>query len=96
MQDNKLELLTIYDLIKEADTTYNFYIPSYQRGYRWAERQVEDLLNDLQEFIEKPNKVSGEFYCLQPVVIKPKQNARVEAIKIKRLLLAYYKERNTK
>jgi uncharacterized protein with ParB-like and HNH nuclease domain len=74
MQDNKLELLTIYDLIKETDTTYNFYIPSYQRGYRWTERQVEDLLNDLQEFIEKPNKVSSEFYCLQPIVIKPKQN----------------------
>ena len=28
----------------------NFNIPYYQRGYRWEEKQVNDLLNDLQEF----------------------------------------------
>ena len=22
---------------------YNFFIPSYQRGYRWTERKIEDL-----------------------------------------------------
>ena len=35
---------------------YNFFIPSYQRGYRWTERQVEDLLDDVWDFINKSEK----------------------------------------
>ena len=30
-----------------------FFIPSYQRGYRWTEQQVKDLLNDILEFSQK-------------------------------------------
>jgi uncharacterized protein with ParB-like and HNH nuclease domain len=43
-----------------------FFIPSYQRGYRWTEQQVRDLLNDVNEF--DPLK-DGNFYCLQPLVV---------------------------
>lgn len=45
----------------------NFFIPDYQRGYRWGSRQVEQLLEDLYAFFEKGR---GEFYCLQPIVVK--------------------------
>lgn len=48
----------------------NFFIPSYQRGYRWTERQVEDLLDDIWEFINKSDKNPNEWYCLQPIVVK--------------------------
>lgn len=44
----------------------NFFIPGYQRGYRWTEQQVNDLLNDINEF-EPEN---GSWYCLQPLVVK--------------------------
>lgn len=51
---------------------YKFFIPSYQRGYRWSERQIEDLLEDINAFIptqiEKTDKKT--WYCLQPVVVK--------------------------
>ena len=47
-----------------------FNIPSYQRGYRWEKENVEALLNDIQEFAIKDNKEAGEFYCLQPVVVR--------------------------
>lgn len=51
---------------------YKFFIPSYQRGYRWSERQIEDLLEDINAFIptqiEKSDKKT--WYCLQPVVVK--------------------------
>lgn len=50
------------------DKKINFTVPSYQRGYRWDERNVKDLLDDLLEFIQDPN--SGKFYCLQPLVVK--------------------------
>lgn len=64
MANNNISIKTISDLLK-----YNFFIPSYQRGYRWTEQQVTDLLDDVWEFINKPNKKDDEWYCLQPVVV---------------------------
>ena len=46
----------------------NFSIPGYQRGYRWTEQQVNDLLNDINEFEPK----NGSWYCLQPLVVMKK------------------------
>ncbi len=46
-----------------------FFIPDYQRGYRWETQQVEDLLNDIYEFL-KSKPVDYEFYCLQPLVVR--------------------------
>ena len=42
-----------------------FFVPAYQRGYRWNQKQVFDLLDDLFSFSQKKNKDAGEFYCLQ-------------------------------
>jgi len=56
-----------------------FFIPSYQRGYRWTKRQVEDLLNDVWDFITKPGKKENEWYCLQPIVVK-KTNSHYEVL----------------
>ena len=58
---NTLELKSIAELENLA-----FYIPDYQRGYRWTRRQVEDLLNDIFEFSQKEN---AGIYCLQPLVV---------------------------
>ena len=66
MAENQIELKSVRELLE-----MKFFIPSYQRGYRWTERQVEDLLNDVNEF--KPEKVEGKedtWYCLQPLVVK--------------------------
>lgn len=40
-----------------------FYIPSYQRGYRWTKDEVTKLLDDIWES-------GGEPYSLQPIVVK--------------------------
>lgn len=58
---NTLELKSVAELQNLA-----FYIPDYQRGYRWTRRQVEDLLNDIYEFSQKDN---AGIYCLQPLVV---------------------------
>lgn len=49
-----------------------FFIPSYQRGYRWTPQQVLDLLDDVNKFEPKELPVSKEksWYCLQPLVVK--------------------------
>ena len=52
----------------------NYYIPAYQRGYRWTKQQVIDLLDDIQNFIPK-NIVNSEnqtWYCIQPIVARRK------------------------
>ena len=61
----KLELKSITEILDKS-----FYIPAYQRGYRWSSRQVIDLLKDIWEFASKRQKQEGEFYCLQPIVVK--------------------------
>ena len=45
MAENKIELRAVNELLG-----MKFYIPNYQRGYRWTEQQVKDLLNDINEF----------------------------------------------
>ena len=67
MTENKIELKSISELLGK-----HFYIPSYQRGYRWEEQQIIDLLNDILEFHKKVNSKKigvGEFYCLQPLIV---------------------------
>ena len=61
-----LELKSIAELQDLA-----FFIPDYQRGYRWTRQQVEDLLNDIFEFSQKEN---AGIYCLQPLVVVRKSS----------------------
>jgi len=69
--DNSINQYAIGELL---DGRY-FYIPSYQRGYRWTENQVGDLLRDLLCFAndyanEGKNKKQDQFYCLQPIIAR--------------------------
>ena len=51
----------------------NFYVPKYQRGYKWTSKQVVDLLDDIADFSDK-ERTNNEFYCLQPLVVKKNGN----------------------
>lgn len=73
-----LELKTISEL-----NQFSFYIPSYQRGYKWTSKEVKELLNDIDDF--KPRLVDEEseektWYCLQPIVVKRKEENHFEVI----------------
>lgn len=41
----------------------NFFVPAYQRGYRWGRDEVIRLLNDIYQNGRKN-------YCLQPIVVR--------------------------
>ena len=82
-ESNKLELYSLYQLhdneaLAKTDNygkQVRYFIDSYQRGYRWDKKQIELLLDDLWEFHQKyKNKTLkvNEYYCLQPIVVKPK------------------------
>ncbi|MBR6659156.1 MAG: DUF262 domain-containing protein [Paludibacteraceae bacterium] len=75
MAENKIELKSVSELLG-----MKFFIPSYQRGYRWTEQQVKDLLDDIWEFSKK-KKQEYEFYCLQPLVVKRKNEDVLNSIK---------------
>ncbi len=44
-----------------------FFIPAYQRGYRWGGHEVKALLDDIYA---DGKRGKDENYCLQPVVVK--------------------------
>lgn len=63
--DSNLILKPVTKLLEEK-----FFIPSYQRGYRWKERQVKNLLDDIWNFrLNSETETKEAFYCLQPVVV---------------------------
>ena len=85
--DNILKLKKINELQE-----YNFYIPAYQRGYRWSEKEVVDLLTDISEF--KPREVAHTdektWYCLQPIVVKKRDDEQYEVIDGQQRLTTIY------
>jgi uncharacterized protein with ParB-like and HNH nuclease domain len=70
-ETNKISLKAVDELLE-----YSFFIPSYQRGYRWTNEQVQDLLQDIFEFSPKeiPGTADTTWYCLQPIVIKSRDS----------------------
>lgn len=80
MKENILRPLAVGELLKqnsEGIPLYNFYIPSYQRGYRWSNDEVNDLLEDLFEFVYQD---AQQKYCLQPIVVKEMSDGKFEVL----------------
>ena len=61
-----------------GDITGKFFIPSYQRGYRWGKNEVERLLDDVYSIGEASGRTKN--YCLQPIVVRRKAEDEFELI----------------
>lgn len=86
--ENILELKTISELQE-----YNFFIPSYQRGYRWSSKEVVELLNDISNFTPRlvdENSDEKTWYCLQPIVVKQIEKNKFEVIDGQQRLTTIY------
>src|SRR5665647_2344600 len=73
-------------LLKEmpvGEIAGRFFVPGYQRGYRWGADEVNHLLVDIYEN-------QGRRYHLQPVVVKPRPDARWELIDGQQRLTTLY------
>lgn len=73
--NNTLVTKTIAELLD-----LSFKIPSYQRGYRWEETQVNALMTDVWNYKIVEHSNPNAFYCLQPVVVKEDENNQFELI----------------
>lgn len=80
MANNIVDIKTIGSILNHKNY---FYVPCYQRGYRWNRKQVEELLSDLYSFHKQydPNspKTMGNFYCLQPIIVREITDDEVRA-----------------
>lgn len=57
-----------------SQITGKFFIPDYQRGYRWEETEVSDLMKDLSAFYTAYKENKEKSYSLQPLVVKKRDN----------------------
>jgi hypothetical protein len=81
MNEQQISLMSVGELRADASqAALRFYIPAYQRGYRWSPLQVEQLLDDIQEFTRRQNPQPEDFYCLQPLVIKTRPDGDFEVV----------------
>ena len=62
MSKNKIDLKPI-----KAIKGISFVVPNYQRGYKWREKDVENLIDDIEGIAEDDDSD----YCLQPIVVAP-------------------------
>lgn len=85
MSTHQLQLRPIDDLRNEK-----FFVPNYQRGYRWSRRQVTELLSDVWDFVQSGAKARNEFYCLQPVVVAPVDDGSWEVVDGQQRLTTLY------
>lgn len=61
----------------------DFYVPAYQRGYRWGPVEVTHLLDDIEAS-------KDDRYYLQPVVVKRMPDGRWELIDGQQRLTTLY------
>ena len=81
--DNEIKLET--KLVGAIDGC--FYVPSYQRGYRWGKEEVVRLLDDVYKSGSSGIKRS---YCLQPIVVRRRGENEYELIDGQQRLTTIY------
>lgn len=67
----------------------NFFVPDYQRGYRWGENEVKQLLDDIYENSQKRESCAKNYY-LQPIVVKTIREGNYELIDGQQRLTTLY------
>ena len=77
VDEGMLKTLAIGDIIGD------FFVPAYQRGYRWGEQEVLQLLDDVRES-------NGANYYLQPLVVKHRDDDSWELVDGQQRLTTLY------
>jgi hypothetical protein len=70
-------------ILSVGDITGDFFVASYQRGYRWGEQEVRQLLDDIRDS-------DGATYYLQPVVVKSREDGSWELVDGQQRLTTLY------
>lgn len=82
MAANTIDTKTVLSL-----KNMRFFVPAYQRGYRWTEVEVKALLNDIWEFDTQNGNTE---YCIQPLIIKRCEDGKYEVVDGQQRLTTIY------
>ncbi len=82
MTENTIDTKTVLELQK-----MRFFVPAYQRGYRWTEVEVKALLDDICDFKDQNGKLG---YCIQPLITKLRQDGKYEVVDGQQRLTTIY------
>lgn len=75
--EGNIRLKYVNEFIDETKEKVEFAVPDYQRGYKWTEENIKELLNDITELKE------GEEYCLMPIITRryiDAENPKIEIV----------------
>ena len=86
---------SVSDVVHESAS---YFIPGYQRGYRWTDEEVKKLLTDIQRWGEAQNDSRerdkgddfGNRYSLQPIVLKNRDDNTIEVLDGQQRLTTLY------
>lgn len=102
MSESRILLKSVYELrVGSEGGPLRYFVPAYQRGYRWSVTQVTQLLDDVREFTKRENPQPKEFYCLQPLVLLKRADGAYEVVDGQQrlttllLILRHFNERLT-
>jgi hypothetical protein len=81
MSDVDISVKPVHELLLDASgAPIRYRIAAYQRGYRWTPQQVTQLLEDILEFTKRPDQKQTDWYCLQPLVLRPHESGAFEVV----------------
>ncbi|MBR4645861.1 MAG: DUF262 domain-containing protein [Bacteroidales bacterium] len=79
--ERPLALVSVKQILEKK---LKFFVPAYQRGYRWRPEEIEVLIDDLARFMKEEGDKAADyrcpFYCLQSVVVKNCESKQLEVI----------------
>ncbi|MGP2570531.1 DUF262 domain-containing protein [Ornithobacterium rhinotracheale] len=71
-QTSKPTMIPIADLFSKKENKY-YSIPIYQRNYAWTEKEIIQLMHDLNDVFEKNEKENEKKYFLGTLVVSEKE-----------------------
>src|SRR5437879_9005590 len=72
MSGKSIDLKSVFELrLDDSGQPIRYRNAAYKRGYRWTKQQVDELLEDIRDFVRRENPQPTDFYCLQPLVLRP-------------------------
>lgn len=83
-QSNSSMLLSVEELLRK-----NLVIPNYQRPYKWTERNITDLLLDIQKSIEDHKRYPGSFNYRVGTIILHEDNDQYEIVDGQQRVLSF-------
>ena len=87
MANLNIEQKKVKSLFQESK--YNFLIPDYQRPYKWTDKNITELILDIQKSIEESRKYANFKYRIGTVILHINKNNEYEIVDGQQRILSF-------